>query len=158
MVEAAIMTTLFLTLVFGMLDLSICLFRQQVLSEAARQGARAAIVHGYFAPNSSSMNAWGPSPSYYPSLGKRELYSGSTSYTVRADDPSDEFASVIRPYLVGLDPSTVTIRVQWPDGNNEPGNRVTVSAGLKYRRVINMISSGEDCTELAASSSLTIMH
>ena len=38
LVEAAIITSLFLTLVFGMLDLGLILFRMHVASEAARQG------------------------------------------------------------------------------------------------------------------------
>src|SRR5438067_2223593 len=102
-----------------MLDLAIVLFHKHVASEAARQGARNAIVHGYLAPNGSTMNAWGPTPSYYPALTSRSLYSSSTAYTVQADDPSDELAGTIRPYVVGLDPSTVTIQIEWPDGNND---------------------------------------
>ena len=61
-------TSFFVTLVFGMIDLSLALFRKHVASEAARQGARIASVHGYLAPSSSNMNAWGPTPSYYPAL------------------------------------------------------------------------------------------
>ena len=70
-------TSFFVTLVFGMIDLSLALFRKHVASEAARQGARIATVHGYLAPAGSTMNAWGPTPSYYPALhraiGLREL-------------------------------------------------------------------------------------
>ena len=38
-----------------MMDLSIRLFRMHIVSEAARQGARIAIVHGYLAPNDSNI-------------------------------------------------------------------------------------------------------
>jgi Flp pilus assembly protein TadG len=157
LVEAAIMIPLFLTLVFGLLDLEIALFRKHVVSEAARQGARNATIHGYLAPNSSAMNAWGPTPSYYPALKPPSLYSTSTSSTVRADDGSDELASTIKPFLVGLDPSTVTIQIGWPDGNNALGNRVTVSVTTPYRHLIPFIF-GDNTITLGATSTMTIMH
>ena len=79
------------------------------------------------------MNAWGPTPSYYPALPGQSVYASSNSYTALADAPSDELAGAIRPYLVGLDPSTVTIQIAWPDGNNDLGNRVTVTVTVPYR-------------------------
>jgi Flp pilus assembly protein TadG len=157
LVEAAIMLTLFMTLVFGMLDLGIALFRKHVVSEAARQGARNAIVHGYLAPNSSTSNAWGPTPSYYPALTARSLYSRSTSYTVQADDVSDDLANALRPYLVGLDPSTVTIQIQWPDGDNAQGNRVTVSVNVPHHHLIPFVF-GDNTIILGASSTMTVVH
>ncbi len=50
MVEAAIILPVFLTLILGMLDLSTGVFRHQLVSQAARQGVRRAIVHGKLAP------------------------------------------------------------------------------------------------------------
>ncbi len=41
MVEAAIILPVFLTLILGMLDLSLGVFRHHVVSQAARQGVRA---------------------------------------------------------------------------------------------------------------------
>jgi Flp pilus assembly protein TadG len=157
LVEAAITLSLFLTLVFGMLDLGIALFRKHVTSEAARQGARNAIVHGYLAPNGSSLNAWGPTPSYYPALTSQSLYSASTSYTVQADNPSDDLAGTIRPYLAGLDPSTVTIRARWPDGDNALGNRVTVSVTVPYQHLVPFIF-GESTITIGASCTMTVVH
>ena len=158
LVEAAIMTTLFLSLVLGMLDLSLCLYRQHVASEAARQGARAAVVHGYFAANSSSMNTWGPSPSYFPPPGSQSLYSGSTTHTVQADDASDALAAAIRPYLVGLDPNSVTLTIEWLDGDNQPGSRVRVSVSLTYTHLMTLVYCSDDWTSIGASSTMTIMH
>ncbi len=157
LVEAAITTSFFLTLVLGMLDLGITMFRRHVVSEAARQGARQAIVHGYLAPHNSTMNAWGPTPSYYPALTAQSLYSGSTSSTVQADNTSDDLAGTIRPSLAGLDPSTVTIQIQWPDGNNDSGNRVTVNVSTQYQHIIPFIF-GNGTTVLSASSTMTIVH
>lgn len=157
LVEAAVMSTLFLTLVFGMLDLGGALFRNHVACEAARQGARNAIVHGYLSPHNSTMNAWGPTPSYYPALTSGSLYSSSTSYTVQADDPSNELASTIRPYLAGIDPSTVTIQIEWLDGNNDLGNRVRVTVSVPYR-TITLFFFSDQTISLVVSSMMTIVH
>jgi hypothetical protein len=140
-----------------MLDLGIALFRKQVVTEAARQGARNAIVHGYLAPGGATMNAWGPTPSFYPALTSQSLYSSSTSHTVQADAVTDELAGAIRPYLVGLDPSVVTVRIEWPDGSNEPGNRVTVSVTAPYRHAIPFVF-GNGSISLGASSTMTVGH
>jgi Flp pilus assembly protein TadG len=157
LVEAAIMVSLFLLLVFGLLDLGIALFRMHVACEAARQGVRNAIVHGYLSGNNSTMNAWGPTPSYYPALTSRSLYSGSTFYDVQAAYASDELAGTIRPYLSGLDPSTVTIQIRWPDGDNNPGNRVTVTVSAPYRHFVPFLFV-DDTVTIGASSTMTIVH
>jgi Flp pilus assembly protein TadG len=157
LVEAAVMSSLFLSLVFGMLDLGGALFRKHITCEAARQGARAAIVHGYFSSRNSTMDSWGPTPPYYPVLTSRSLYASSASYTVQADSASDELALTIRPYLAGLDPSTVTIQIQWPDGNNDLGNRVSVTVRTSYQ-TITLFSFSNLPITLVASSTMTIAH
>src|SRR4051794_23949612 len=151
------MMTLFLTLVFGMLDLGGALFRSHVACQAARQAARQAIVHGYLSLHNPAIHAWGPTPSYYPAPTSGSLYSSSTSCTVRADHPSDELARTVRPYLAGLDPSTVTIRIEWPDGDNDPGNRVTVTVTVPYRSS-TLLFRGEHEITLVASSTMAIVH
>jgi hypothetical protein len=147
----------FLSLVFCVLNVGIVMFRKHVVTEAARQGARSAIVHGYLASNNPGMNAWGPTPPYLPALMSGSLYSGSASYTVRADDTSDDLASAIRPYLVGLDPSAVTIQIQWPDGDNALGCRVTVSVTAADLNLMPFNPGGASIT-LGASSTMTILH
>jgi hypothetical protein len=154
LVEGVMVTSFFVTLVFGMIDLSIALFRKHVVSEAARQGARIATVHGYLAGASSTMIAWGPTPSYFPALTQRSVYAGSNSYSVQADSSSDELADAIRPYLVGLDPSTVTLQIVWPDGNNDLGNRVSVTVTVPYSHLF----LGADSINLGATSTMTVVH
>jgi hypothetical protein len=156
LVESSLVATVFVILVFGMIDLGMALFHKHVVSEAARQGARNAIVHGYLAPTHSRMNAWGPTPSYYPPLTSHSAYAGSTSTTVRGDDSSDELAGTIMPYLVGLDPGTVTITIQWPDGNNDVGNRVTVFVTTTYQPPVPLVFG--DGMTIADSSTMTIVH
>jgi Flp pilus assembly protein TadG len=150
-------TMLFVTLVFGLIDLSLAVFFKHVASEAARQGARIAIVHGYLAPNDSNMNAWGPAPSYLPELAEQSIYASSSSYTVQADASSDELAGAIRPYLVGLDPSNVTIHIDWPDGNNDLGNRVSVTVSAPFRHPLQILF-GSDPIILGATSIMTVVH
>jgi Flp pilus assembly protein TadG len=157
MVEAVIAVTVFLTLVFLMLNLGIVLFRKHVVTEAARQGARSAIVHGYLASNNPAVNVWGPTPPYFAAPTSQSLYSSSTCWTVKADDTTDDLANTIRPYLVGLDPGAVTIQIEWPDGDNALGNRVTVSVTASDPNLIPFSPGGGPIT-IGASSTMTILH
>ena len=84
MVEMAIVLMVFLTLVLGMLDLGIAVFRHHVIAEAARQGARQAIVHGSLA---DKLGPWGP-----------DTFSGPA-------DTSSSLVDAIRPCLAGMDPA-----------------------------------------------------
>ncbi len=56
LVEAALVTVALLSLLLGTLDLGIAVLRYNMLAEAARTGARMAIVHGSDAPG--EMAAW----------------------------------------------------------------------------------------------------
>ena len=109
-------------------------------------------------PRKTKCDAWGPSPAYLPAQGSRALYSGSSTYTVQADDASDALACAVRPYLVGLDPSSVTLQIEWLDGDNQPGSRVKVSATLAYSHLITLVYRADDWTTIGTSSTMTIMH
>jgi hypothetical protein len=140
-----------------MIDLGIALFHKHVASEAARQGARIASVHGYRAPAGTTMNAWGPTPPYYPPLAGQSLYASATSTTVAAADRSDDLASAIKPYLTGLNLRTVNVTIQWPDGNNDVGNRVTVSVTTTCPPPVAFLFADTPMA-IGGSSTLTIMH
>jgi len=111
-VEAVVVLGVFLTLVVGMLDLGVVVFRQHQLSYASRGAARTATVHG---SEASLIGVWGPT-----TVGPVQVSS--------AGPIPVEF----RRHLCGLDPSSVTMRVEWPDGNNEPGSRVVVTLETSY--------------------------
>jgi Flp pilus assembly protein TadG len=160
LVELSVVLMLFLTLVLGMLDLGIGVFEYNIVSQVARAAARKAITHGYLAAYSSTMNAWGPTN--YSGLTwtippSRSLYSSSTSYTVQADNTSDELASTIRPSLAGLDPGKVTIKVEWPDGDNQPEKRVRVTITYPFKPMMTFIF-GNQTLWLSAVSEMTIAH
>src|SRR5262245_14898550 len=99
-VEGALILTAFLTLVVGMLDFAVPVLREHILSQAARQGVRAAIVHG---SRATVLAPWGPG-----------------QFGPVAASSGDPKAQVVAKYLAGIDPSTVTITYQWLDGNNAP--------------------------------------
>src|SRR5947208_2891308 len=94
LIEAAITTTAFMSLMFGMLDLGTGVLRNHMISEAARQGARQAAVHGSLAPSGWNGGPW-----------------GATAFSATGSSTSP-IATGIMPYLSGLDPSQVNIQAQ----------------------------------------------
>ena len=136
-VETAIVLLVILTITVGMLDLGMGVFRNNILSQAARQGSRIVIVHGHLAP--PQLSEW-----------------GTTTYTGRGDS-ADAIPTAIRPYLAGLDPSQVNIRVEWLDGHNELEGRVRVTVSTTYQPFLAVIF-GNSTYNLAASSTQRIAH
>jgi Flp pilus assembly protein TadG len=135
-VETAIVLLAFLTLVFGMLELGIAVMRHNIVSQAARQGARRAIVRGDLAP--PQFEAWGP-----------EAYNASAN-------SSDEIAETIRPYLAGLDLDRTTIQMEWIDGNNETQSRVRVTVTTAHDPFLTFLfTSGWTLTGV---STMSIAH
>jgi Flp pilus assembly protein TadG len=134
MIEMALIMLLFLTLVLGMLDLGIGVFRYNTLAQAARQGSRQAIVHG-----SLAVEPWGPD-----------------TYSALANDTSP-IAEVIRPSLSGFDLSEVTINAEWGGGNTIfQGNTVCVTVTAPYRPIMAMFLW--DPITLQATSTMAIAH
>jgi Flp pilus assembly protein TadG len=139
--ETAIILPIFLLLVLGMLDLGIAVFQHHALCQAARQGARRAVVHGELA---SRLGSWGPP--------------GQASSTQgMADVDFHEIASVIRPFLTGFDPSSVSVAADWIDGNNRLGSRVQVSVTVDRPFLIPRMLGFESIT-LEGKSTMQIAH
>jgi TadE-like protein len=137
-VEAALVFLTFLILVLGMLDLGLAVFRNHLVCEAARQGARQAIVHGSLVP--SAMGVWGPDP-----VGP-----------VPATDPQ-ALAQAVQPFLADFDPGTVTVQARWLDGGNAPGQRVQVTVDATYPLLLPSLV-GVPSLSLHASSTMAIAH
>jgi Flp pilus assembly protein TadG len=137
--EAAIVIGVFLILVFGTIDVGIAVFRHTVISQAARHGARQAMVHGEYA---TGLGVWGP-----------------TTVNVAAT-ASDPVADSIRPMLAGCDLSGTNITVEWPD-TTAPRNgfkkpvRVTITTN--FNPIMTFIFGNPSFT-LAASSTMPIAH
>jgi Flp pilus assembly protein TadG len=132
--EAAIVITLFLVLVMGVIDMGLAIFQRQVLSEAARQGARQAIVHG-----SKGTTSW-----------------GASQYGPASADTDAAIPNAIRPYLVGIDPASVNITVQWLDSSNDDKNRVRVTLEYTYHPMTTLVV--QSTIPLSASSTMLIAH
>jgi hypothetical protein len=150
MVEGAIILTTFVTLSLGMIDMAIAVFQYHLVSEAARQGARIASVHGSRAPAAWAGGPWGTS-----------AYSG-------AGDAADTIPAAIRGSgaLSGLNPKEVTISVQWPQGSNDaspalpgiPGsNNVEVTVSSEWAPLM-LFLFGRRTVTLSATSVMPVAH
>lgn len=135
--EAAVIITVFLVLILGGIDLLLAVYRNNTLSQAARYGARQAIVHGALA--TSPVTPWGPA-----------TYSGT------AGDGS-QYASAVGPMLVGFSLNDVNLMVEWPDGSNVVGSRVRVSLSMTYRPLLGFIY-GNETYLLSGASTMPIAH
>jgi Flp pilus assembly protein TadG len=133
--EMAITVTVFLSLMLGALDLGIAVFRLHVVTQAARQGARQAIVHGKMAPS-----VWGPS-----------------TYGPVAANSADPKAQAIAPCLTGMDLSAVQVTYQWPDNDNAIEKRVQVTVTTTWTPILAFIF-GTSSTTISGSSTMLIAH
>ena len=139
-VEGLVIFLVFMTLCLGMLDLGIGVFQYHLVSEAARQGARQAIVHGQMAPAGWNGGAWGP-----------------TTINEKANATGVPLVTAVQPYLVGIDLSQATIKAQWLDGGNAPDQRVSVTVTSTYQPCITFIF-GDTTYSLSATSTMPIAH
>ena len=116
LVESAIVLPVCLLLLLGMLELSIALVRHTVMSETARRVARAAIIHG--AMSEAAQGQWGPAP-----------------LSLSAAD-SHLAAEAAQPVLMTLNPADVQISLSWPDGDNQPDDRVRVAVSYTHQPIV----------------------
>jgi Flp pilus assembly protein TadG len=137
MAETAIILSVFLLLILGAFDLGIATYRFNMLSQAARQGARQGMVHGSLAP--PVMAAWGPG-----------TYSGT------AGDGS-VYAQAVSPMLVGFDLTKVNIQVAWPDGGNALQQRVQYTVTMTYKPIVTSFFTSASYP-LSAVSAMPIAH
>lgn len=120
LLEFAVVAPIFFLLVFGMIDFGRYVYYVQVLNNAAREGARYAIVHG-----SNSFQPAGPNP----------------------NDPA--VASVVRSFAVGVTGSgALTITSQWWSGNqpnpsnpptNNRGSSVDVNVSYAFHSIVPIV-------------------
>jgi Flp pilus assembly protein TadG len=145
MVETGIVMLTFLVAVVGMIDLGVAVYRQHVISEAARYGARLAAVHGqYCATTTPSWNGGG--------WGSTQI--GPTAASTTGTPIID---SMRTNFLQGtVDLSNTNITVQWPDGNNNVESRVEVTVTTTYTPMLTLIFSGS--FTMTANSTMQIAH
>ena len=148
-VETAIIAMLFLTLVLGMLELSIAVFRYNLVSQGARQAARLAIVRGELAQlKTGSGESWAPWGPWGPAT-----YTGLAS-------SSDPIALAIKPYLTGLDLDNTTIKIEWLDGSLQTQDRVRVTIDTSHEVFLPFVAVilGGSTFALSGDSTMQITH
>ena len=135
MIETAFILIPLLVMTVGLLDFALGIFRYHILSEAARQLTRNAIVHGEFADR---LGKWGPA-----------------TYTDKADS-SNTIATTVKPYLVGIDPAAVSISVAWPESTNQVEKAVRATLTTDFHPLLT--SWFASSITLRAQSEMKIAH
>jgi Flp pilus assembly protein TadG len=149
--EAAIVIPVFLLMVLGTIDLGLGVSRYSLLSQAARQGARQAQVHGQLAAAGWNGGRWGPATIDQP----------LTATGVSA-------VEAVRPTLATCPAADTRVKYEWLDGqlvngvatgsaSDEAGSRVRVTVTSTYQPITTYILGGATIT-LRASSTVLISH
>lgn len=134
MIETALILMLLLVMVFGMLDLGLLVVRRTLVANAARQLARQASVHG-----SMSLSPWGP----------------ETLECAAYDN--DPIANTVRSRLGALNMDDTTLRLEWPDGTNEPEGRVRATVSMTHLPLIGLVLGNTPWT-LTSTTTVQINH
>jgi Flp pilus assembly protein TadG len=116
LVEFSLVAPIFFLVLFAIIDIGRYVYYVQVLNNAAREGARYAIVHG-----TNSVAPTGP-----------------------PEDPSGgAVRGVVRTYAVGVigraDASVLAIAASWNPDNNHRGSTVTVEVVYSFHSLIPIV-------------------
>lgn len=119
LVEFALSIILVIFIVLCCWELLMAIYTSSVLADAAKEGVRYAIVHGSYSGQCSGPNAGSPC-AYDPT---------AANVTSRVRDYSQNSLH---------DLSAIDIAVSYPDGNNSPPSRVTVTVTYVYKPYVNL--------------------
>jgi Flp pilus assembly protein TadG len=136
-VEGAIVLSVFLLVLFGMLDLGLLVLNYNTLCEATRRLARAAIVHGQMA--APAQTVWGPA-----------------AVTGTAADGTD-YATTLGKELATFNLRNVNYSIQWPAGTNRPDDPVQVTVNYQYPPIIPYLL-GTQTIPIQAVSNMSVQH
>jgi Flp pilus assembly protein TadG len=136
-VEGAIVLSVFLLILFGMLDLGLLLLEYNTLCEATRRLARTAIVHGQMA--APAQTVWGPA-----------AVSGTAG-------DGTEYATALSPELATFNLSNVNYSIQWPAGTNRPDDPVQVTVTYQYPPIIPYLL-GSQTVPIQAVTNMSVQH
>ena len=143
--EAALVLPVVLVLILGMFDLGVGVLRFNTLSQAARQGARQAMVHGANAPAGWNGGRWRPGVGGTPNA----IDEVSTASVPAVD--------AIRPFLVNCPPSQTRVRIEWLNSNDDVGSSVRVTVTSQYQPLLTVVFGGSSIP-LTSSSTMPIAH
>lgn len=114
--EFAVAGFLFFLLVLGTIEVGRAVWYYNTLAQAVREGTRYAIVHG-----NKSADPSGP---------------GSASFMPPHTD--SKVTDVVEKYASGLDKDALTVEAAWPDGTNDAGSPVQVTARYVYDPIFDL--------------------
>jgi Flp pilus assembly protein TadG len=114
--EAAIVLSVFLVILFVMIDLGLMVLDYNLLCDGAQQLCRQAMIHGSLSSPEETM--WGP----------------STVQGNAAD--GSQYSQGLDAELPTLPLSKVTYQMEWPNGTNQSGNPVQVTLSYEYSPMI----------------------
>lgn len=127
--ELAVVLPVILLLILGTIDFGLVMYATGAVSEAARAGARYAMVHG-------SMAAVPVGPA-------------ANNATVQ---------SVVQEYAVALIPANLTVTSSWGLGSNTVGNPVTVTVNYKCPLSIGHLSGLGSTVTVQGQTTMLITH
>lgn len=107
--EFALVLPIFLLVVTGLIDVARAVWEENTLAYASREGTRYAIVHG------SAGN---------PRVGPISTTTNPTAFN------TGNIVTVVRQNALGV--PNVDVTINYPDGNNQRNNRVTVDATAAF--------------------------
>jgi Flp pilus assembly protein TadG len=134
MVEFALVAPLFFFTIFGVLEGGWLLYNQNEITNAARDGARYAAVHG---TESQGLSDAGD----------------IAAYTVDTDDVK---AAIVKRLSIS-NPDSIQVTVTEPDGDMVPGHHVKVSVSYRYIPLIGYVL-GNRTINLSSSSTSVIFY
>ncbi|MCC9655253.1 TadE/TadG family type IV pilus assembly protein [Rhodopirellula halodulae] len=136
-VEAAFTLPLLLWILLALLDLGTAAIRMNALSDTARRIGRRATLHGSMSPPANG--TWGP-----------ESFSGNMV-------SGTHYAGNLQAFLPTMDPESVSMKVEWPDGEQRPGDRVRVQLEFTHDSLVpGLFPWGP--FELQGTSTMTIVN
>lgn len=135
-VEGALVLSIFLGVLMAMFDISLAAARSNALTECARRAGRQAIVCGKRSPIGQQ---WGPA-----------AWQGTAA-------DAHPVASTIRPLLVTMPPAQVQIRLSWPDGGIDTGQRVRVELSYSQQPTIPFVL-GSGAWSLTTTTMMRVVH
>jgi Flp pilus assembly protein TadG len=133
-VELAFAGIIFAMLILGGIDAGRAVWNYNTLAHAAREGTRYAIVHG-----ATSTDPSGPGSPYFTE-----------------PDIDTKVAEVVTENASGLDTGRLVVEAEWPDGSNDVGAEVTVTARYTYEPIVDFLDIIS--FEMSSSSTMTITH
>lgn len=122
LVEFSLVALVFFPLLYGIIEVGRFIFYYEVLSNATREGARYAIVHG-----ASSYCPSGPMPA------------GDKPPIACYDATGANVVQRVQQTAFGTLNAALSVTPTWPDGNNGREQTVNVAASYTYRTIIPIV-------------------